>query len=315
MAVDPAAIDSACDGEATRVIDVANAAELTAALADATPGDRIQLADGTYPGNFVAEVDGSEDRRIALCGSRAAVLDGGGWQESGYALHITGDAWSVEGITITNAQKGVMADGVNFVILNRIEVHTTGHEAVHFRTHSSDNIIANSDIHDTGLDNEKFGEGVYLGTAVSNWGKHTNGEPDESNRNQVLANRIWNTSSESVDVKEGTEGGVIAGNSFNGAGMTGADSWVDMKGNGYVIRGNTGVDSPQDGFQTHVIDNMEWGTDNVFEANIATVNAGGVGFYIHQPEDTANVVRCDNVVEGASAFSNLEPECVEQEQR
>jgi hypothetical protein len=142
QAVNPAEIESACLGEAAREIEVTTAAELTAALADARAGDRIRMADGTYPGNFVAEVDGVAEQRIALCGSRAAVIDGGGWQESGYALHLTGDFWSIEGITVTNAQEGVMADGVNFVILNGIEVHTTGHEAVHFRTHSSDNIIA-----------------------------------------------------------------------------------------------------------------------------------------------------------------------------
>ena len=54
---------------------------------------------------------------------------------------------------------------------------------------------------------------------------------------------------------------------------------------------------------------MEWGTNNLFEQNHATVNADGVGFYIHQPESTTNVVRCDNIVEGASAMSNLDEPC------
>jgi hypothetical protein len=33
--------------------------------------------------------------------------------------------------------------------------------------------------------------------------------------------------------------------------MTGADSWVDVKGNAWTVRGNRGSLSPQDGFQVH----------------------------------------------------------------
>jgi len=303
---------NACLSPGQREVAVTDAAGLTAALADAQPGDRISLADGTYPGNFVAAVDATSDASIALCGSRSAVIDGGDWGASGYALHLTGDYWTVSSITVTNAQKGVMADSVNGVVLDGIEVHTIGHEAVHFRTHSTDNVIQHSDIHDTGLDNEKFGEGVYLGTAVSNWPKYTNGEPDRSDRNQVLANRIWNTSSESIDIKEGTEGGLIAGNTFDGSQLSGADSWVDVKGNGYLIVDNNGTSSPQDGFQTHVIDDMEWGRNNVFARNTAIVNGAGVGFYIHQPEESGNTVACSNVVEGAAdGFTNLPGGCTE----
>ena len=207
---------------------------------------------------------------------------------------------------------GVLAVGVTGVVLVGLVVSDIGHEAVHFRAFSTDNVVQFSDIHDTGLDNEKFGEGVYLGTAVSNWPKYSNGEPDTSDRNRVLYNRIWNTTAESVDVKEGTAGGVVAGNVFDGSGLVGADSWVDVKGNGYLIVGNEGITSPQDGFQTHVIDDMEWGRHNIFAANVATVDGPGVGFYIHQPDESANLVLCDNVVEGAAGgVTNLEEGCAE----
>lgn len=301
-----------CDEPGTRQVRVGTGDELTAALDDARPGDRIELAGGTYLGNFGAGTDGTAEAPIALCGSRGAVLDGDGWERSGYALWLQGDSWTVSGITVTNAQKGVMLDGASNVVLDNIEVHTVGREAVHFRTNSSDNVIQRSDIHDTGLDNEKFGEGVYLGSAVSNWPRYTEGEPDRSDRNQVFGNRIWNTTAESVDVKEGTEGGLVEGNVFDGSLLSGADSWVDVKGNGYVVRGNTGTNSPQDGFQTHVIDDMEWGRQNVFHGNVANVHGPGVGFYIHQPAETDNVVLCDNMVDGAAGgFSNLEGRCAD----
>jgi hypothetical protein len=80
-----------------------------------------------------------------------------------------------------------------------------------------------------------------------------------------------------------------------------------MKGSGYVIRQNTGTNSPEDGFQTHVINNLEWGSNNLFEENIAEVNGEGFGFYIHDPDESNNTVRCNNEVTGAEkGFANVE---------
>jgi len=81
--------------------------------------------------------------------------------------------------------------------------------------------------------------------------------------------------------------------------MTGADSWVDVKGNDWTIVANTGVNAPTDGFQVHEI--VEgWGVGNVFEANTADVNGPGFGFMLHGQQE-ANTVRCDNQVSGADA--------------
>ncbi len=304
--VTAAIVPTSCPETAVRTIEVSDAVQLTDALAGAQPGDLIRLSDGDYLGNFTAGNSGTADARITVCGSRAAVINGGD-SGNGYALHITGNYWTVHGITINHALKGVMLDGANFTQLIQISVHDTGHEAVHFRTNSSDNVISDSEIHTTGLKRDKFGEGVYVGSAVSNWGKYTAGEPDRSDRNQILRNTIWNTSSENIDIKEGTAGGLIEGNVLVGDGLTRADSWVDIKGNNYVIRGNTGRDSPKDGFQTHVINKMDWGKHNVFERNIAIVNGDGFGFYIHDPETSDNIVSCNNQVTAAeSGFATVE---------
>jgi hypothetical protein len=302
----PEPADSDCPSSDGRRVDVTDAESLTAALEAVQPGDQIVLADGVYSGTFVARQAGSEDARISLCGSRDAVIDAGDFG-NGYALHITGDYWTVRGITITNALKGVMLDDADFTVLSGIEVHTIGHEAVHFRSGSSDNVIQESDIHNTGLKRDKFGEGVYLGSAVSNWEKYSGGNPDQSDRNQVLRNRIWDTTSESIDIKEGTIGGLIEGNLMDGSSLSGADSWVDVKGSGYIIQDNQGRNAGGDGYQTHVINDMEWGSDNLFDANIAVVNGDGFGFYIHDPATSNNSVLCNNeVAEAGSGFANLE---------
>ena len=75
--------------------------------------------------------------------------------------------------------------------------------------------------------------------------------PDRSDRNVLEGNDIAETTAESVDIKEGTTGGTVRGNTFSGVGMSAADAWVDVKGNEWQIVGNVGADAPEDGFQTH----------------------------------------------------------------
>ncbi len=159
----------------------------------------------------------------------------------------------------------------------------------------------------------KFGEGVYLGTAQSNWGSISGGNLDTSDNNRVLNNHFGpNVTAEHIDIKEGTTGGTITGNYFDGAGISGdnfADSWVDVKGNNYLLNNNTGqnvsgLSALVDGFQTHVI-LSGWGKNNVFSGNTANVNASGYGFNI-QTSGTGNVVYTNNTVSGAGkGISNV----------
>jgi hypothetical protein len=168
-------------------------------------------------------------------------------------------------------------------------------------------------VHDTGTGpgskDKGFGEGVYLGSATSNWGSYgdSSGGPDRSDENQVLDNVIGpGVTAENIDIKEGTTGGVIRGNTFNGSGMSGqdnyADSWVDVKGNGYLVEKNTGSHSPLDGFQTHVqVDG--WGNDNVFSGNVMS-DVPGYGINVVAKSE-GTVVRCDNSLSGGQGVSNV----------
>lgn len=277
-------------------VTVSTAEELEEALADARPGTSIQLTAGEYVGEFVAATPGTPDEPISLCGPRDAVLDGDGI-EGGYVLHLDGaDHWLVAGFTVRNGQKGVMADGVTGVRIEGLEVTRIGDEAIHLRQYSTDNAVIGNTISDTGNRRDKFGEGVYIGTAESNWCDITECEPDRSDRNLVEGNTIFATSAEAVDIKEGTSGGIVRGNTFDGSEITGADSWVDVKGNDWLIEGNSGVNSPMDGYQTHeIIDG--WGTRNVFRANAADVNGPGFGYSLTPERD--NVVECSNTASRA----------------
>ncbi|WP_232323819.1 right-handed parallel beta-helix repeat-containing protein [Catenuloplanes japonicus] len=285
---------------------VTDAAGLTAALAAATPGTVISLRDGVYEGRFVATTPGTADAPITLCGGAGAVLDGGGVKK-GYGLHLNGAShWRVQGFTVRNAQKGVMADGVSGTTIAGLTVEQIGDEAVHLRKFSSDNVVEGNTIRGTGQRKPQFGEGVYIGTAESNWCEITACAPDTSDRNVVRDNTITAVTAENIDVKEGTTGGIIAGNTFDGGALSGgnADSWVDVKGNGYTISGNTGTNSGLDGFQTHVVVDG-WGKGNVFTRNVAHVNGPGYGFHLTPVED--NRVACDNEVTGAAQGTSNTP--------
>lgn len=286
-------------------VEVADADELLSALAGAEPGDVIVMAAGTYVGEFVATTSGTADEPITLCGPTEAVLNGGDWKGD-YVFHLDGaQYWHLKGFSVTNGQKGVMADGTVGSVIEGLTVYHIGDEAIHLRKHSTDNHVIGNDVSDTGLRREKFGEGIYIGTAESNWGTITDGQPDNSDRNVIEGNKIHGTTSEAIDIKEGTTGGLVRGNTFDGSAIVGADSWVDVKGNDWVIEGNVGVNSPLDGFQTHEIGKGGWGTRNVFRGNTATVNGPGFGFSLTPERD--NVVACDNKVSQAGeGYSNVD---------
>ncbi|WP_307874440.1 right-handed parallel beta-helix repeat-containing protein [Frankia nepalensis] len=288
-------------------ITVRNAGDLTAALAAAEPGDIIRMAPGRYTGDFKITKSGTEPSPIWVCGTPEAVIDGE--DDAKYLLHLEKVSWvRVVGFSVRNGQKGVMADSVNHSVIASLHVSATGDEAIHLRTGSSDNLVVGNVIRDTGNRSEKFGEGIYIGSATSNWCEYTNCEPDRSDRNSVIGNDIAGTTSENIDIKEGTEGGIVSGNKLSGDAMVATDSWIDVKGNGWLVEKNVGTQdggTVTDGIQTHVVEDG-WGRKNIIRANTLTVNGEGFGVYIHKADETGNVVGCDNQVTGAAkGLSNV----------
>ncbi|GAA3243369.1 right-handed parallel beta-helix repeat-containing protein [Actinocorallia longicatena] len=306
-ATSPSQIEAAPGGDVKcpdPTVTVSSAEELEEALGGVKPGDVISLEDGTYEGEFIARTPGTKEAPIFLCGGTGAVIDGGGVKK-GYALHLDGASfWRVVGFTVQNSQKGVMGDGIQNSIIQGLSVHDIGDEAIHLRNYSSDNLVIGNTVSRTGQRREKFGEGIYIGNAESNWKaefSRTNGKPDNSDRNVIKNNVISETTAESIDIKEGTTGGKIIGNRFDGSKLGGDkhnDSWLDIKGNKWIIEGNTGVNSFGDGFQTHqILDG--WGTGNIFRNNTLDLK-GGSGWGFHFAPINGNTVSCDNKVSGAA---------------
>jgi hypothetical protein len=291
--------------EDTSAIDVATTEELTSALIQARPGERIYLAPGSYQGPFDITTSGSQEALIGLCGTEDAELVGEG--SEGYGLHLDGaDWWTVQGVRVTGGQKGVVLDDTQHTSLVDLQVTDTGQEGVHLRTHSSDNVVIGVHVESTGQNDPKFGEGIYIGSAQSNWCRYTECQPDRSDRNRIIGNSFGpDVTAENIDIKEGTTAGVVAGNAFSGSGATTADSWVDVKGNDWEIRDNTGTEAPEDGMAIHVILDG-WGNDTAFTSNEMNVNASGFGIRVDK-DARGTIVNCDNTAEGAAkGLSNIE---------
>lgn len=281
-------------------IPVSTAAQLTAALKAAKPGQTIALKDGTYTGKFTAAASGTASAPITLTGSRKAVLTTGSLT-SGYALNVTGDRWNITGLSVTRAAKGIVLDGSSSTVIDGVDVGSIGSEAIHLRANSANVTVKNSVVHDTGLAQPSYGEGVYIGSATSNWASvmGSSSTPDRSDSATVTGNTFRTIAAEGIDVKEGTTGGVITGNTFTNVGYSGenyADSWIDVKGNGYRISGNSGSGTKLDAFQVHVAI-AGWGQGTVFGRN--TVTGGVPGYEVSVQSGAAGtVVACGTTTAG-----------------
>ncbi|NOK15956.1 CBM96 family carbohydrate-binding protein [Corallococcus carmarthensis] len=265
-------------------------AAIQAALKNAAPGAVILLAPGTYTGDrknsgdpggqglFYSGQSGRSDSPIVLksCDpANPATLQGTSVKDGSYGLHLTGDSWQVRDLRVITAQKGIVIDNGNRNLLSHVEVHTIGDEAVHFRDGSSYNTLEASRIHDTGLYQAKYGEGAYVGSDESNPYEHV--VVGNVIRTTVFAGGI---TAEHIDIKEGADGTLVEGCTFQGAGISGensADSFVDVKGVNTVVRDNRGYrqGNPQvlDAFQvrTHG-SSYATGQNNAFSGNIVDLD-------------------------------------------
>jgi parallel beta-helix repeat protein len=302
---------------------VTNTAGLIAALAAVAPGDIVSLAAGSYNGAFYATRSGTASRPITLTGPRAAVLANtanacdpnapttpSGISYCGYGLHLNKVSyWHLTGFSVTNSSKGIVLDGSSNNVLDGVEVSNIGDEGVHFRANSSNNTLQNSSVHDTGKSQPGYGEGLYFGSAQSNWSKYgENGGTgeDRSNNNRAVGNTFSAIAAEHLDIKEGTTGGTVQNNTFVGgvSGANSADSWIDVKGNGYTITGNHGSYTSgtlADGYQTHQI-LAPYGCGNAWHSNVSDL--GGVGAYA---VNVTNQSKCGtnlNVVYSSNTATN-----------
>lgn len=257
---------------------VSNSTELQQALKTVVAGDTILLQTGTYESSdygekaalFSSSQAGTATLPITIKSAdpeHPAILQGTE-QQKGIVLYLTGDYWKVENIKCSNAQKGIVLDHSNYSTIQQVEVFQTGEEGIHLRDGSSNCVIDHATVHDTGLVNPTYGEGIYIGSA-----KSTTSYEHACDNNLVTACTISNTAAECIDIKEYTTGNCIQNCTFYGGGMTATDSFLDVKGNQTIVQNNycdtQGNTAITDAFQVHC--QVEgWGCDNTFSGNTAS---------------------------------------------
>ncbi|MBR3629041.1 MAG: right-handed parallel beta-helix repeat-containing protein [Oscillospiraceae bacterium] len=232
----------------TREVLVTDTAGLTAALADARAGDEIILREGTYENDkwqgkwaaFFADAAGTAEAPIILRSEdpeHPATICGTD-QSNKVALSIMGDYWRIENLRVGEAQKGIVLDQSCYSIISGCEVFNTGSEGIHLRDNSAHCLVENCAVHDTGTVTPKYGEGIYIGSAIG-----TEGYGFACHYNTVRSCNIYRVAAECVDIKEFTYGTVIEDCTFDGScisGENGANSFIEIKGNDCIIRRNTG---------------------------------------------------------------------------
>ncbi|MBR4628590.1 MAG: DUF4434 domain-containing protein [Ruminococcus sp.] len=276
-------------------IVVSNVEELRAAVKNAGAGDVIKVAPGEYlcgSQKLYSQAEGTAEKPIvleALDKNDPPVLRGAN-TASGYILHITGDNWVVDGLKLTNSQKGIVLDNSNHTVIQNCEVCDIGAEAIAVRDGSSYCTVKSCYIHDTGLVSPGYGEGVYIGSS-----KEKTEFDFKCDHNKVIDCTFKNVAAEHVDVKEYTTGTEICGCTFYGDGMTGenyAGSFLDLKGNDCYVHDNVGYrnGNPKIVAAFEVHEQVEgWGYHHIFENNT---------LYMDQPYGAENTSRRMYVVDG-----------------
>jgi len=294
---------ASCPG-ATRTVSTTG--QLHDALSQAAPGTVIKMVPGTYAGNFSLTASGTAARPIWICGPRDAVVDFGDIY-SGYGFYLKGSSYvNLTGMAVRNVQKGVQVLGATHVTVSDVALDAIGDEAIHLRGNTTDSTVIGNVISGTGRSTAAYGEGVYVGSDPDAWCTYSQCNPDRSDRNQVLDNTMSQTTAEGVDAKAGTSDGRIAGNVIDGAQMSAASSggWIVIKGNGWLVKSNTGRSAPADGFAATYSKADGWGRSNVFVSNTADV-ANPTGFGVWVQSNLGNLVGCDNTTPDGQRTSNV----------
>ena len=269
-------------------IKVTNADDLTTALSNASAGDKIVIAPGTYKGNFELTRSGLQKEPIWIVGEEASDMPyiSGGDYNNGTALGINGeDAGGigyiyVQNVRVTQARTGIAVDQADYVTIDDVEVYKVGQSGIHLRDGSKYSIVKNSYIHETGLYNVKYGEGVYIGSDHTKWpGGSGSSEYDPAvDYAQILNNKIGPyVTAEHIDVKEGSSHAYIIGNTFDAKGMidiiNGGLSFIDFKGNDTECAYNIGDQNNNKYFENAFEINDKstgWGTGNDIHDNTVT---------------------------------------------
>ncbi|MFA5994342.1 MAG: right-handed parallel beta-helix repeat-containing protein [Parcubacteria group bacterium] len=258
------------------------------AIALLMPGDGLTLLDGEYQQDFITMQDGTAEKKIAIMGSRKAIVKGTG--KKGRIVEIGHDniilsGFTVDGLAGDGRDKKNYRDkliyvegleekqGVTGMRIMYMQLKNAGGECLRIKYFSQKNEIDHNNINNCGVYDFVFegggknGEGIYIGTAPEQIKKDKNitRDIDQSDHNWVHDNIIDTRGNECVDVKEGSSFNVIEKNICTGQ-QDKESAGLDSRGNDNIFRYNEvfgcvgagirlGGDSDVDGINNEVREN------------------------------------------------------------
>jgi hypothetical protein len=229
---------SACPG-ALRTVNVSTVSALNTALSNVLPGDCINLAAGTYslPQTLSVTKGGTAQNPVAIQGagsSTVLVQD----PRNGIRQYASYIHW--KNLRNTGGFFGFWTEGVTGTVFDAVEVDHIQFAAIGLHYGSHHNVVKNSRIHDTGLGDVRYGEGIYVGGYIS----QGSSVPDDlADYNQVIDNTFGpNVTAESIDYSEGADNGVVSGNTIDGRGSQfvygQTNSLISLRGVGHRVDDN-----------------------------------------------------------------------------
>lgn len=305
-----AAMASACSRPTKTVND---GVSLRAALQSAVAGDTISMLPGVYRGWPKASGDyqgfsmsgkaGSPTSPITVCGQEGARVslspNAEGKLDSGTAFIVSDSAYvRFHNVEIENAFVGINVRRSNNVAIDQATISSTAQAGIYLSDNTTASQITRSRISDTGRNDARYGEGIYIGNSTANSSCAPDCPADASDRNIIAWNSTSDTRAEALEAKEQTTGGLVYQNTFgatgNGGGIT--SSTVQIKGSGYAFYGNTVRSNLAHGLRIlsgDYDDGQTWGESNHIAKNKFETAVGSTSS-VYSFATFGNVVKCSN---------------------
>lgn len=239
------------------------------ALGKARPGTTIIVQAGTYPEHLVTKTDGTPNKPITLTAAGPVTLTGDATHSRIFELRH--DFYIIEGFEMTDKDTLLwLQEADNNIIRSNFFHHADG-ECIRAKYHSSHNLFTSNRIEDCGLTDfvnggtGKNGEGIYLGTAPEQLDRNPTPETDSTSDNTITNNTFVTHGNECVDIKEGSERNLIAGNDCTGQ-RDPESGGFNSRGSNNIFRNNIshgnagagirlGGDALTDGINNEVVNN------------------------------------------------------------
>ena len=174
--------------------------DLNLIINSAKGGDTVFVKPGMYSRINLSDKNFSEQKPLIIrANGSEAVLVKGDTISKGSSLEINNCSYIVfEGLTFTNAMWGIYVKSSAHILIRNNEIYNTGQEGCHIGRSSKYVDVIGNKIHNTGLFNSKWAEGIYIGSG-SYGGSNF---PDNCEYIWIEGNHIFETgNAEGINVK------------------------------------------------------------------------------------------------------------------